>query len=108
VSSKLRGKPYRVIYGKHFLKELKKVVKSGNAWVKDKAQEVIDEIQYDPYTKRAKADIKLVSSKEEGVYRVRVGSYRMSYEVDEQEWKISFVLIFPRGGKGYKKTKRKR
>ena len=98
---------YRIILGKDFLKSLKKIVKSGKVWVKEQAQEAIDEIKFDPYTKRPKAQIKLVSTREEGVYRVRLGAYRMTYEVDEKEKKIEVTLIFHKGSKGYEKIKRK-
>ena len=75
-------------------------MKSGNKQIKKRVQEVADEVKFDPHTKRPKVDIKLISTRDEGTYRVRLGKYRVVYEVNEEEKKIEFTLIFPRG-KGY-------
>jgi len=91
---------YRIIYGKDFLKDLKKIMKGGNKGIKDDVKRAVDEIKTDPFTKRPKADVKLISSKEEGVYRIRIGKYRMVYEVDKKEKEILITMLFIRG-KGY-------
>jgi addiction module RelE/StbE family toxin len=94
---------YRVIYGKDYLKDLKKIIKSGDKKVVSKAEQIIQKLKKDPHKKRSGVDIKLISSRKDAVYRVRIGKYRMVYEIDESEKKIYLTMIFPRGsGRGYK------
>ena len=45
-------------------------------------------------------DIKLISSKKESIYRVRLGKYRLVYEIDEKNQTIIITMFFIRG-KGY-------
>jgi len=45
-------------------------------------------------------DIKLISPKKESIYRVRLGKYRLVYEIDETNKTISLTMFFIRG-KGY-------
>ncbi|UCG00834.1 MAG: type II toxin-antitoxin system mRNA interferase toxin, RelE/StbE family [Candidatus Heimdallarchaeota archaeon] len=93
---------YRIIYGKDFLKDLKNIVKSGDKNVISKAEQIIEKLKIDPHKKRSGVDIKLISSRKDAVYRVRIGKYRMVYEIDEVEKKIFLTMIFPRGrGRGY-------
>ena len=91
---------YRITYGKDFLKDLKGIIKGGNKKIKNKVKEIAVELKKDPYRKRPKADLKLISSKKEAVYRVRIGKYRLIYQIDEKEKKIYLTMIFPRG-RGY-------
>ena len=95
-----KSKAYRIIYGKDFLKDLKGIIKGGNKRIKKKVEEIIEELKSDPYRKRPKFDIKLISKKSEAVYRVRLGKYRLVYEIDEAEKTINITMIFPRG-RGY-------
>ena len=93
---------YRVIYGKDFLKDLKNIVKSGDKKVISKAEQIIEKLKIDPHKKRSGVDIKLISSRKDAVHRVRIGNYRMVYEIDEPEKKIILTMIFPQGrGRGY-------
>ncbi len=98
-SSKLKA--YLIIYAKDFLKDLKGIIKGGNKSIKKKVIETVEELKSNPYRKRPKCDLKLISSKSEAVYRVRLGKYRLVYEIDENEKKINITMIFPRG-RGYK------
>lgn len=93
---------YRIIWGKDFLKDLKAIIKGGNKRIKDQVEQATAEISVDSYRNRPKADIKLISSREDAVYRIRIGKYRMIYEVNEKEKKIDVTMIFIRG-EGYKK-----
>ena len=68
--------------------------------MRDRIKQVFSDLKEDPHTKRPNVDIKLISSREEGVYRLRIGDYRMTYEVDEDKNLIMVTKIFPRG-KGY-------
>ena len=93
---------YRIIYGKDYLKDLKNIVKSGDKKIVNKVEQIIEKLKKDPHKKRSGVDIKLISSRKDAVYRVRIGKYRMVYEIDESEKKIFITMIFPRGsGRGY-------
>ncbi len=91
---------YQVIYGNDFLKDLKRIIKGGNKSIKNNVQNTIQELKFDPHKKRPNLDIKLISRRENAVYRVRLGKYRMVYEIDEDEKKIYITMLFIRG-RGY-------
>jgi addiction module RelE/StbE family toxin len=91
---------YQIIYGKDFLKDLKNIIEGGNKRIKNKVNEIVLELKSDPHRKRPKVDLKLISSKSEAVYRVRLGKYRLIYQIEEKEKKINITMIFPRG-RGY-------
>ncbi len=93
---------YRIIQGKDFLKDVKKILKSGDKSILLNIQNVIDELKIDPHKKRPKMDIKLISSKKESTYRVRLGKYRLVYKIDESN-KTVFITMFFSRGKGYQK-----
>ena len=88
---------YQIIHGKDFLKDLKKIMKGGDKSIKSKVKKTILELISEPHKKRSGLDIKLISKREEGVYRVRLGKYRMVYEIDEDEKKIYITMLFLRG-----------
>lgn len=91
---------YRVIFGGSSVKDLKKIIMSGNKNIKKRVMAKANELKIDPYTKRPKADIKLISSREEGVYRIKIGDFRMVYDINEDDKIVSITMIFHRG-KGY-------
>ena len=91
---------YRVIYGGPFLKDLKKIIKGGDKKITDRVKETVEELKKDPHRNRPKVDLKLISSRVEAVYRVRLGKYRMVYEIDEDNNIVILTMIFPRG-RGY-------
>jgi len=92
---------YKILQGKDFLRDAKKILKSGDKSLLSDIQRVIDELKINPHKKRPKMDIKLISPKKEGVYRVRLGKYRLVYEIDEPNKTIILTMSFIRG-KGYK------
>ena len=100
MANKSSSKNYQIIYGKDFLKDLKIIIKGGNKKIKNKVNEIVLELKSDPHKKRPKVDLKLISSKSEAVYRVRLGKYRLIYQIEEKEKKINITMIFPRG-RGY-------
>lgn len=91
---------YKIFQGKDFLKDVKKILKSGDSSVLTDIQRAIDELKIEPHKKRPKVDIKLISSKKESTYRVRLGKYRLVYEIDEINKKVILTMFFIRG-KGY-------
>jgi addiction module RelE/StbE family toxin len=100
LSKTSNSKDYQIIYAKDFLKDLKNIVKGGNKRIKKQVKDAVEELKYNPHRKRPKLDIKLISGKSEAVYRVRLGKYRLIYQIDEAEKKINITMIFLRG-KGY-------
>ena len=100
MANKSTLKIYQIIYGKDFLSDLKNIIKGGNKSIKNKINEIVLELKSDPHRKRPKVDLKLISSKSEAVYRVRLGKYRLIYQIEEKEKKINITMIFPRG-RGY-------
>ena len=97
-----KSTPFKILQSKDFLKDVKKVLKSGDRSVLSNIQRTIDELKIDPYTKRPNMDIKLISKKNESIYRVRLGKYRLVYEIDAQDHTV-FITMFFRRGKGYRK-----
>ena len=95
MANKSSSKNYHIIYGKDFLKDLKNIIKGGNKSIKNKVNEIVLELKSDPHKKRPKVDLKLISSKSEAVYRVRLGKYRLIYQIEEKEKKINITMIFP-------------
>lgn len=91
---------YELIYSKKFAKGLKDIIKSGKPEMRERVKQVLSYLKEDPHMKQPNVDIKLISSREEGVYRVRIGDLRMTYEIDEEKKLIMITKIFPRG-KGY-------
>ena len=92
---------YKILFGKDFLREVKKLDKSGNDTFLINIQRIIDELKINPHKKRPKIDIKLISPKKESIYRVRLGNYRLIYEIDESNKTVLLTIFFVRG-KGYK------
>ncbi len=100
MKSNKKSSNYKVIQGRGFLRDVKKILKSGEKSVLLDIQEVIDELKINPHKKQPKLDIKLISPKKESTYRVRLGKYRLVYEIDESNKAISLTMFFIRG-KGY-------
>ncbi|MBS3802589.1 MAG: type II toxin-antitoxin system RelE/ParE family toxin [Candidatus Thermoplasmatota archaeon] len=95
---------FKILQSKDFLKDVKKVLKSGDKSVLSKIQKTIDGLKIDPYNKRPNMDIKLISKKNESIYRVRLGKYRLVYEIDKQSRTVFITMFFSRG-KGYQKNR---
>jgi mRNA interferase RelE/StbE len=95
-----KSNSYKIIQGKDFLKDVKKILKSGDKSLLSDIQRVIDELKINPHKKRSKQDIKLISPKKESIYRVRLGKYRLVYEIDETNKIVILTMFFIRG-KGY-------
>lgn len=68
--------------------------------MRERVMQLCSQLKQDPHTKRPNVDLKLISSRKQSIYRVRIGDYRIVYEVDEEEKLIMVTKIFPRG-KGY-------
>ena len=92
--------PYQLLISKKFAKGLKDIIKSGKPEMRERVKKIFVELKGEHHTKRSGVDIKLISSKEESIYRIRIGEYRIIYEIDEKMKTIMFTKIFQRE-KGY-------
>ncbi len=92
---------YKILQGKDFLRDVKKILKSGDNTILSEIQKAIDELKIEPHKKRPKMDIKLISPKKEAIYRIRLGKFRLVYEIDETNNNVILTMFFIRG-KGYK------
>ena len=88
---------YQVKYGKDFLKDLTRIIEGGDKTIKRRVEKLIEKLKVEPHKKKSGIDIRLISTRKEGVYRVRIGKYRMVHEINENEKKIEVTMIFPRG-----------
>ena len=98
--SNKKASSYKIIQGRDFLKDVKKILRSGDKSVLLDIQEVIDGLKINPHRKRPKMDIKLISPKKESIYRVRLGKYRLVYEIDKSNKTVYLTTFFIRG-EGY-------
>ena len=64
--------------------------------IRTRIKNALTELEEDPITSRPKADIKKLSGTKgrKHAYRLRVGDYRVVYDVDKK--KVYITLIFPR------------
>lgn len=97
VLNKKKSSNYKILQGKDFLRDVKKILKSGDKSLLVDIQRVIDELKIDPHKKRPKTDIKLISPKKGSIYRVRLGKYRLVYEIDESNKSVILAMFFIRG-----------
>lgn len=100
MKSKKISSPYKILQSKEFIKDVKKILKSGDKQILSEIQRTLDELKSNPHDKRPTIDIKLISTKKESIYRVRLGKYRLVYEIDEYTHEIYITMFFIRG-KGY-------
>ena len=95
---------YDVIFAKPFLKDLKNIERSGNKFLRDRLIALAEELKDDPKQNRPKVDIKMISSRKEGIYRARLGKYRLIYEIDDTEKTVYLTALFHRE-QGYRGVK---
>ena len=62
MGSNKKASIYKIIQGRDFLRDVKKILKSGDKSVLLDIQEIIDELKINPCKKRPKMDIKLKMS----------------------------------------------
>ncbi len=85
---------YSIIYGEDFLKDLKRIIKSGDKKIRGKVENIVEKLKKEPHKKMSGMDIKLISPRKEAVYRIRIGKFRMIYQIEENEKKIYITMIF--------------
>ena len=83
-----------------FLRELRALRRSGQVALLERIGRVLHRLEDDPYRPRPGVDIKRLRVTGEGVFRVRVGDYRILYEVERERRIIVVTSLFHRGA-GY-------
>ncbi len=91
---------FDVIFTKAFLRDLKSLQQSERRKLVQHLTFLGEELKVDPVQARPRVDIKLISSKAEGIYRMRIGRYRLIYELDEKNKTVHVTKLFHRK-KGY-------
>lgn len=77
-------KGYRLVPSKVFLKDLKKLP----ADMKPKVEKALLELKKDPYSGK---NIRKLSSVDVGVFRLRIGDWRLRYDVVGEEIRLHII-----------------
>ena len=85
---------YSVIVSRTFQKQFQKLSSS----MKKRVRKGLSELEEDPFTPRAKTDVKVLEGTDPLKRRLRIGDYRIIYHVEKRVVKV--IEIFPRG-RGY-------
>ncbi len=75
---------YKLIPSKNFLKDLAKLP----ANVKPKVEKVLLELKKDP---RSSGNIKKLTNISVGIYRMRIGDFRLRYDIHEKEIHLHII-----------------
>ena len=75
---------YKLVASKTFLKDLRKLPPE----IKVKVEKAILEIKKDPYSSR---DLKKLANVELGRWRLRIGNYRLRYDIVGQEIRLRII-----------------
>jgi mRNA interferase RelE/StbE len=81
---------YDIIYSNQALKDLKKIPRNYTSTILSK----IEALALDPHAKNNS----VTRLKGDKVFRLRVGDYRVVYEIYDSELVIDIVKVQPRGG----------
>lgn len=85
---------YKVLVSHTFQKQFQKL----DSAIKKRVKKGLAQLEEDPKTSRAKADIKVLEGTEPTKRRLRVGDYRVIYMIEKKIVKV--IEIFHRG-RGY-------
>jgi mRNA-degrading endonuclease RelE of RelBE toxin-antitoxin system len=82
-------------------KELKTIARAGHKDVVRRILSSLRLLERDPFRARPGLDIKQLAHTEGAVFRLRVGDYRVLYEVDTTSNTVFVTTVFHRG-RGYR------
>ena len=85
--------PYHVLVSKTFQKQFSHL----QSQMQDRIRKKLRVLQKDPFAARAKADIKPLHGTKPLKYRLRIGSYRIIYLVQEKEVRIIELIKREKG-----------
>ena len=77
------------------------MMKKGDRSLFDRIEGALNELAIDPFIPRPELDIRLISSRKMGIYRIWVGRYRILYQVKNKEKQVIITALFKRG-RGYR------
>jgi mRNA interferase RelE/StbE len=77
-------KTYKLIASRTFLKDLEKLPSD----IKSRVEKTLIELTRDPYSAR---DLKKLANVELGRWRLRIGDYRLRYDIVEQEIRLRVI-----------------
>ena len=90
-----------VVVHPRMTKELKAIEKAGRRDIVRRILRALQSLEEDPFRARSGLDIKLLAAAEGAVYRLRIGDYRVLYEVDMGSGRVYVTGVFHRG-RGYR------
>ena len=73
---------FAVVVHPRVVKELKRLERAGRRDVVEWVREAVRLMEDDPITPRVRFDIRMVQGAPEGTFRLRIGDYRVLFEVD--------------------------
>jgi mRNA interferase RelE/StbE len=85
---------YSVVVSRTFQKQFKGLPKD----LQRRVRAALAELENDPFTPRAKADIKPLHDIDPPMHRLRIGDYRIIYHIEEKT--VEVIELFHRG-RGY-------
>ena len=85
---------YEVLVDERFEKDLEKVPK----YVVEKFLRLLDEFEKNPIRSRSGFDVRLMKGYPGNTYRLRIGKYRIIYDVDNDIKKVRITTIQHREG----------
>ncbi|MDG6224018.1 MAG: type II toxin-antitoxin system RelE/ParE family toxin [Candidatus Thermoplasmatota archaeon] len=91
---------FELRYSNRFAQQSKNILGSKDLKFKEHLIEHIKVLGDDPYHSRPGCDIKKIEAQGNS-YRLRIGDYRVMYEIDPEEHVVYLVQIFFRG-RGYR------
>jgi len=92
---------FAVVIHPSFPKDLKAIERAGRKDVVRRILSALRMLEEDPFQARSGLDIRQLAIAGEAVFRLRVGDYRVLYEVDTASKKVFVTTVFHRG-RGYR------
>ncbi|HLB69057.1 MAG TPA: type II toxin-antitoxin system RelE/ParE family toxin [Thermoplasmata archaeon] len=92
---------FTVVIHPRLPRELKAIERAGRKDVVRRVLSSLRLLEEDPFQARPGLDIKQLAIAGGGVFRLRVGDYRLLYEVDAASKKVFVTAVFHRG-RGYR------
>jgi len=91
---------YELRFSRAFIRELRRLRRSGQSGLEERISRSVRALAEDPFTPRPGVDIARLRLPGERLFRLRVGEYRVLYEVELGQRVITVTSVFHRG-KGY-------
>ncbi len=93
--------PFAVVIDPEFYKELKAIERAGRRDIVKRILRALHMLEEDPVVARPGLDVKPLAGMMGRVFRLRVGDYRVLYEVDVKSRQVFVTTVFHRS-RGYR------